>query len=141
MVALGLGLALAVSVIGVPASGARQVPNAEQKKNLTIMIAEKDAGWCNQDSPGIDQISAKNLVLETLTKPNDKGQMVPYLAEKITTTDNKTWTVQLRPNIFFSNGEELTSERVIAHILNDTAAISVSLSLPQLIFRGIRESF
>jgi len=137
MAAIGLGLALAVSVIAVPTSGARQVPNAEQKKNLTIMIAEKDAGWCNQDSPGIDQISAKNLVMETLTKPNDKGQMVPYLAEKITTTDNKTWTVKLRPNIFFSNGEELTTEVVSLNWLTDLGLNpAVKGSLPAISAQG-----
>ena len=137
MSAIGLGLALAVSVIGVPASGARQVPNVEQKKNLTIMIAEKDSGWCNQDSPGIDQISLKNAVLEPLLKPNADGNMVGYLAKSFTTTDNKTWTITLRPDIFFSNGEELTTDVVSLNLQTNLGLNPmVKANLPALAWQG-----
>ncbi|MFZ9381277.1 MAG: hypothetical protein ACO261_07350, partial [Ilumatobacteraceae bacterium] len=78
--AVALGVALAASTIAVPSSGAAKV-SATAKNDLTIMINEPDAGWCNQDSPGVDQVAAKNSVLETLTIQNDKGKIVPYLAE------------------------------------------------------------
>jgi len=49
---IGLGLALAVSTIGVSASSAKSVPQAKKAINLVVMLAEKDSGWCTQDSPG-----------------------------------------------------------------------------------------
>ena len=101
------------------------------------MIAEKDAGWCNQDSPGIDQISLKNAVLEPLLKPNSDGNMVGYLAQSFTTTDNKTWTIKLRPNIFFSNGEELTSDVVSFNLLTNLGLNPVVKGqLPALAWQG-----
>ena len=64
--AVALGVALAASTVAVPSSGAAKI-SAAAKNDLLIMINEPDAGWCNQDSPGIDQVAAKNSVLETLT--------------------------------------------------------------------------
>ena len=57
---------------------------ASKANNLVILIAEKDSSWCSQDSPGLDQIVAKNAVAETLTILNDKGKVVPYLAKSLT---------------------------------------------------------
>ena len=82
--AIGLGVALAVSTIAVPVSGAKQAPKAAAKNDLTIMIGEPNGGWCNQDSPGGDQIAAKNSVFETLTILNSENKIVPYLAKSVT---------------------------------------------------------
>jgi len=116
--ATGLGVVILASSVAIPAGGAKQVPSAAAKNNLTIMIGEPNAGWCNQDSPGIDQVAAKNAVLETLTIKNDKGKIVPYLAEAFTGSADKTqWTVKLRSGILFSDGEELTSDTMQMNFL------------------------
>ena len=48
--AIGLGLALAVSTVGVSGSSAKSVPQAKRSgKDMIVLIAEKDAGWCTQD--------------------------------------------------------------------------------------------
>ena len=79
---IGMGIALAVSTIGVSASSAKSVPQAKRTaKDIIILIGEKDAGWCTQDSPGGGQIGASGSVLEGLTIKNNKGDIVPYLAE------------------------------------------------------------
>ncbi len=111
---IGLGLALAVSTIGVSASSAKSVPHAKKKSiDLVVMLAEKDTGWCTQDSPGGGQIGASTAVLETLTMINDKGVMVPWLAKAFTSTpDFKTWTIELRQGIYYTDGEELTAKNV-----------------------------
>ena len=111
---IGLGLALAVSTIGVSASSAKSVPHAKKKSiDLVVMLAEKDTGWCTQDSPGGGQIGASTAVLETLTMINDKGVMVPWLAKAFTSTpDYKTWTIALRQGVFYTDGEELTAKNV-----------------------------
>ena len=86
---------------------------ASAKNNLIIGIAEPNAGWCTQDSPGLDQVAAKNSVLETLTIVNDKGKMVPNTAESVTMgADAKTWTVKLRAGITYSDGSAFDAENV-----------------------------
>ena len=122
--ATGLGVVVLASSVAIPAGGAKQVPSAAAKNNLTIMIGEPDAGWCNQDSPGVDQVAAKNAVLETLTILNDQNKVVPYLAEKVTASaDKKVWTVVLRKGIKFHDGEELTSATIEMNMLANVGLI------------------
>jgi len=145
MAAISLGLALAVSVIAVPATGAQPAPQAKEKNNLVIMIGEKDAPWCNQDSAGIDQVSAKNSVLETLTLQNDAGKMVPYLAKTVTSNATKdVWTVTLNEGIMFTDGEELTSDTLEVNYQALTGSIKLfqggkgqSASLPAITWMDI----
>ncbi len=114
---IGLGLALAVSTIGVSSSSAKSVPSAKKAINLVVMLGEKDAGWCTQDSPGGGQIGASNAVLETLTVMNKKGVMVPFLAKAISNSaDYKTWTIALREGIKYTDGEVLDAKNVQTNI-------------------------
>ncbi len=54
---------------------------------------------------GIQVVSA---IYDTLTVPNDKGQATPYLAKSVTpNADDTQWTIALRPNIKFQDGEPL----------------------------------
>ncbi|MEY3641309.1 MAG: hypothetical protein RLZZ199_1114, partial [Actinomycetota bacterium] len=91
---------------------------ASAKNNLIIGINEPNAAWCTQDSPGIDQVAAKNSVLETLTIVNDKGKMVPYTAKSVTKigTDNKKWQVVLRDGIKYSDGTPLDATNVLMNM-------------------------
>jgi len=120
----GLGVVVLASSIAIPAGGAKTAPSAAEKNNLVIMIGEPDASWCNQDSPGVEQVTAKNAVLETLTILNDQNKIVPYLAEKVTSSaDKKVWTVVLRQGIKFHDGEELTSATVETNVLANNGLI------------------
>lgn len=114
---IGLGLALAVSTVGISGSNAKSVPQAKRtSKDMIILIAEKDAGWCTQDSPGGGQIGASGSVLESLTIKNNKGDIVPYLAESVTASNgNKTWTIKLRSGITYSDGTPLNADNLIAN--------------------------
>ena len=108
----------AVMAIALVASLSQVAPSnaAKQKNKLTVLISEKDAGWCSQDSPGLDQIAIKNAVAETLTIRNASGRIVPYLAKSITPSNSfKTWDITLREGIFFHDGEELTAATVVAN--------------------------
>lgn len=54
---------------------------------------------------------------ETLVKFNQKGELEPCLAEKWEVSDNKlTWTFDIRQNVKFSNGDDMTPELVKASI-------------------------
>ena len=122
--AIGLGVALAVSTIAVPVSGAKQAPKAAAKNDLTIMIGEPNGGWCNQDSPGGDQIAAKNSVFETLTILNKDNKIVPYLAKSVVgSNESKTWTITLREGIMFHDGEELTAATVQMNLMANLGII------------------
>ena len=122
--AAGLGVVVLASSVAIPAGGAKTAPSAVAKNNLVIMIGEPDGGWCNQNSPGVDQVAAKNAVLETLTILNDQNKIVPYLAEKVTASaDKKVWTVVLRKGIKFHDGEELTSATIEMNMLANTGLI------------------
>lgn len=122
--ATGLGVVVLASSVAIPAGGAKQAPSAAEKNNLTIMIGEPDADWCNQGSPGVDQVAAKNAVLETLTILNDQNKVVPYLAKTVTASaDKKVWTVVLREGIKFHDGEELTSATIETNVLANNGLI------------------
>ena len=122
--AAGLGVVVLASSVAIPAGGAKTAPSAAAKNNLVIMIGEPDASWCNQDSPGLDQVAAKNAVLETLTILNDRNKIVPYLAKSFSASaDKKVWTFKLREGIKFHDGEELTSATVEMNVLANTGLI------------------
>jgi len=110
--AFAAALTMVVSLASIAPTNA-----ASKANNLVIAISEKDSGWCLQDSPGNEQILAKNQVSETLMTTNDKGKTVPYLASKVeNSADFKTWKFTLREGIFFHDGEELTAATVIANV-------------------------
>jgi len=113
---------LAVGVVAsvAPVAASAAAPAAKAKNNLIIGISEPNASWCSQPSPGVDQVAAKNAVLETLTIINDKGKMVPYLAKSVTgSADKKTWTVTLREGIKYHDGETLNADNVINNMINN----------------------
>ncbi|WP_212525294.1 peptide ABC transporter substrate-binding protein [Actibacterium sp. MT2.3-13A] len=70
-------------------------------------------------SGGTKDLEAASLVLEPLARYNEKGNMVPYLAESVPTVENGgvsadlmsiTW--KLKPGLKWSDGTPLTSEDV-----------------------------
>jgi len=108
----------AVMAVALVASLSHVAPAAAARgDDILILIGEKDSGWCAQDSPGLDQIIAKNAVAETLTIMNEKGKIVPYLAKTVeNSADYKTWKITLREGIYFHDGEELTAATVLANL-------------------------
>jgi peptide/nickel transport system substrate-binding protein len=76
--------------------------------------AEHTGGFCGPIAQLAPEGIEENLTLfDTLMVPNDKGDMVPYLAESVShSPDYMTWTIKLRPGIKFHNGEILDAEAV-----------------------------
>jgi ABC-type transport system substrate-binding protein len=129
----------AVMAVALVASLSQVAPTsaATKKNNLTILVGEKDAGWCSQDSPGLDQIAIKNSVAETLMIRNSKGVVVPYLAKGITgSADFKTWDIELRQGIYFHDGEELTAATLVANLAANLG-LTVKGSLPAIAWQGM----
>jgi peptide/nickel transport system substrate-binding protein len=130
----------AAAVVALLGSLAQVAPSSAAKTELTILISEKFGSWCPQESPGIDQMAAIGAVFETLTIPDSRGRMVPYLADSVRANDatNKVWTIKLRPNIFFHDGEELTAQTVYYNMLALVGALpTVGASLPAIAFQDV----
>jgi peptide/nickel transport system substrate-binding protein len=80
--------------------------------------AETTGGYCLPIAQlAISGIQVANAIYDTLTVPATNGEYVPYLAESVTSNDDFTvWTITLRPNITFHNGQPLDAEALKANL-------------------------
>ncbi len=53
------------------------------------------------------------VVFDGLMRFDKEGELVPHLAEKYTTEDNRVFTLLLREDIYWSDGEKITADDVI----------------------------
>ena len=111
---IGLGLALAVSTVGVTGSSAATGP--VRGGNVTVLIGDPMNQYCPNDNGGNGSLHTFRMVYEPLLEQTAGGKLVPYLAESVTTTDNKVWTIKVRPGIKFSDGEKLDAANVIKNL-------------------------
>jgi peptide/nickel transport system substrate-binding protein len=105
--ALALGLGLGVSGPVGPATA------AAQGSALAVQITAEPPGLDLTATPA----SATATVVfyniqEALVKVDEKGRLVPWLAERWHTTDNLNYTFFLKKGVRFHNGRELTAEDV-----------------------------
>jgi peptide/nickel transport system substrate-binding protein len=96
--------------------------NAKPKEggSMTFALeAETTGGWCLPEAQlAAGGIQVARAIYDTLTVPDSKGDYVPFLAQSVTpSTDYKTWTIKLRPNIKFQDGTPLNAQ-VVADNLN-----------------------
>jgi peptide/nickel transport system substrate-binding protein len=90
---------------GTPTRGGKLIYGVE---------AESGGGFCLPEGQlAISGMMVVRAVYDTLTVPNAKGDYVPYLAKGIThSADFKTWDIQLRDGVTFSDGSKLTASVV-----------------------------
>ncbi len=76
--------------------------------------AETGGGYCLTSAQlVISGITVADTIYDTLVVPNQNGDMVPFLAQAVTpNADATAWTIKIRPNIKFHNGEDLTADVV-----------------------------
>jgi peptide/nickel transport system substrate-binding protein len=76
--------------------------------------AETTAGWCLAEAQlAISGIQVARAIYDTLTAPDENGEIQPFLAESVESNDDATvWTITLRDNITFHDGSDLTAEVV-----------------------------
>ena len=72
--------------------------------------AETTGGWCLPEAQlAIAGIQVARAIYDYLTVPDDKGDYVPILADKVTpNADYTTWTIHLRSGIKFHDGTRST---------------------------------
>ncbi len=65
----------------------------------------------------ISGIMVAQAVYDTLTEPNDKGEIVPYLAKSVEPNETyDEWTITLRPGVTFHDGTPLNAAVVKQNI-------------------------
>ena len=99
----------AVLVIALPNSG----PNSSSKGNL-VLVRNQDFATFNPDLAQNDSIFVQEQLFEPLFMINQDGKDVrPWLATGATVSvDKLTWTIKLRTDVRFSNGDKMTANDV-----------------------------
>lgn len=77
-----------------------------------------EGGWCLPEAQlAASGIQVAGAVYDGLTRFNDQLEPVPYLAESFEPNETyDVWTVKLRPDIKFHNGEALNAEAVAMNL-------------------------
>lgn len=78
-------------------------------KVVYALEAENTEGWClPQAQLAISGIQVARTIYDTLTIPNQDGELVPNLAEDITSNDDFTeWNIKIREGVTFHDGSAL----------------------------------
>ena len=130
-IAIGLGLALAVSSVGVSGSSAAKVQAAKSGGSITVGIFDTFPGWGPKENPANSAMMAAKTIYETLFELNADGRYVPYLAKSITpSADFKSWTLTLREGITFTDGTKFDAAAVKANLdaSNGTQILTLGLA-------------
>ena len=71
--------------------------------------AETASGWCLPEAQlAISGIQVARAIYDTLTAPDENGEIKPFLAESVEGNEDSTvWTITLRPDITFHDGTPL----------------------------------
>jgi ABC-type transport system substrate-binding protein len=115
---IGLGLALAVSSVGVSSSSAAKVAvDTKSGGNITVVQWDQLLSRCYTPNPGNGAQAIMKTVFEGLFEQRKDGKMVPFLAQSATpSADFKTWTIKIRKGIKYHDGEELSAENVALNL-------------------------
>ena len=106
---------IAVAVIAPAASHAEEVTIGQTFLASGLDPAEGSNGWA----------LVSHGIAEQLFRVSREGEVVPNLAASATPNDDGTWTVELAPDRFFSDGTPVTAEAV-AVALNRTGEANPS---------------
>jgi peptide/nickel transport system substrate-binding protein len=73
--------------------------------------AETASGWCLPEAQlAISGIQVARAIYDTLTAPDENGEIKPFLAESVEPNEDYTvWTIKLRDGITFHDGTALDS--------------------------------
>src|SRR5262249_19837349 len=118
-VALGAVIATAATfgVFGTAGANAPSQGGGGKPKSggsITYGLEAPTTNFCLPNAQlAISGIVVTTAIYDTLTVPDNGGKYVPYLAESVNPSlDSMSWTIKLRPNIQFQNGEALDANAV-----------------------------
>ncbi|MFM1790196.1 MAG: hypothetical protein RLZZ526_523 [Actinomycetota bacterium] len=113
--AVGLASIIAASTVSTAASAATTPKSGGE---ATVAIPQKFAGFCFTTTTLVGPtLGAASSIMEPLFTKTPTGQAVGLLAQTATpSADFKTWTITLRPNISFTNGQAFNADAVIENL-------------------------
>ncbi|MFR4895913.1 MAG: ABC transporter substrate-binding protein [Blautia hansenii] len=101
---------------GEKSEGSASSSSAQEKQELTIGVTSF-ADTLEPTEQYFSWVVSRYGIGETLVKFDEKGEIVPCLAESWENSQDKlTWTFKIREGVKFSNGEEMTPELVKASL-------------------------
>ena len=114
---VSIALAGIIAASGV-SSGASAATTPKSGGEATIAIPAKFAGFCFTTTTLVGStLGAATSIIEPLFTKTPTGEAVGFLAQSATPSpDFKTWTIALRPNISFTNGQAFNADAVIENL-------------------------
>ena len=132
-VALGAAIATVAALAAVGTAGANAPSQGKPKSggSITYGLEAPTTNFCLPNAQlAISGIAVTTAVYDTLTVPDKDGKYVPYLAQSVDPSpDYMSWTIKLRPNIQFQNGEALDAN-ALKQNLDAYAGKSSAVSAP-----------
>jgi len=114
--AAALAVASATTVLVTTAPGASAQSSPKPGGSVVYGLeSETGGGWCPSSARlAISGIEVGAAIYDTLTVPNIKNEMVPYLAESVEpNADFTEWKITLRDGIKFHDGTALDSAALV----------------------------
>src|SRR5881296_4078311 len=100
-------------LLAVLAAGTLAFPAAAPAQNLVVQVATEPPGLDLTATPASATAAVVFYnVQEALVKVDRHGKLVPWLAERWNTSDNKNYTFFLKRGVRFHNGRELKATDV-----------------------------
>lgn len=133
-VILAVTTSLAMSVLAGCGGGAKEASTASAGKGKDSLVVATSADAKALDPIAVNDVYSSNVmtqIYETLVQINDKGELVPMLAESFKQVDDVTYEFKLKKGVKFQNGEEMKASDVkfsferaskaaiISHIMGD----------------------
>ncbi len=114
VIALSVASATAFLVTSAPAASAASSP----KPGGSVVYgleAETGGGWCPSTARlAISGVEVGAAIYDTLTVPNTKNEIVPYLAKSVTPNATfDSWVITLRDGVKFHDGTPLDSAALV----------------------------
>jgi peptide/nickel transport system substrate-binding protein len=96
--------------------------------------AETGGGWCPSTAQlAISGIEVAAAIYDTLTVPNSKGEIVPYLAKSVTpNADFTSWTITLRDGIKFHDGTPVDADAIAKNLTAYQASPLIGTALKNM---------
>ena len=128
-IAIGLGLALAVSTVGVSGSSAAKVQaGTKSGGDITVGVFNQLLTTCFSPNASNSALGIMKTVYEGFFEKKQNGEIVPYLAEAVSpSADYKTWTIKLRSGIKFHDGTDLNAAAAVANVQASAGAYYLGL--------------
>lgn len=102
------------STAGGSGTGAETSGTPKAGGTLTIALNEEVTTLAPQRSVLPAETIETSQITEPLWQENLKGELVPWLIEKVQTSkDDRVYTLHLKKNVKFSNGQQMTSADVL----------------------------